>query len=402
MSTELKTPTSPAEEFKSLVVELKEQFGKNAEGVEAINTRLDKLEFDQKTRAVNIDPNTTASMDTKEFNEYFRTYARSKDNRSALAEKQYTSTASRKGMEKKDTDNHVRFVLDSAGALLMAPQITREIIKNVTEYTPIMSLARVTPVGASKLVRRARTSTPGLVFIEEEGESEKKKIKYANIEIVPKKLGATYAATWEQLEDMDYDFTTEIVEAFREDWDVTIGAESLTGNGIRSLKGMIGDISNFNSGGTSLTTDMLIHMQESLKEPYQRNAQWLFTRATRGYIRSLVLSATNGLQYTWEVDFQRRSPTLLLGNPVYIANEGSAELPTLASRSSGAFSTGAVPVIYGDFKQGYEIALRKEMEMVDDPYSEASTWVRNFHIMSRIGGKVIKKEALTQLTITNS
>lgn len=393
------------EEFRSAVAALNDTItasGKKLSDMDAetksaidkINQRLDTFEFDSQTKAVEIDPAALAAKNTQEFEGYLRAYA--KGDRKELASKSYTPQHGA-----KTTDNHVRFVLESAGALLIPDTVTREIIKNVTEYTPIMDMARVTQIGTPALVRRARTSTPGLVILDEEATSEKKKIKYKPIRITPKKAGATYSATHEQMEDMDYSFATEITEAFREDADVTIGSESLRGtNGLMSA--MIGNISNFNSGGQALTTNMLIAMQESLKEPYQRNGQWLFTRKTRGYIRALVLSATNGLQYTWEPDFQRRGPTMLLGSPVRIANEGTTELPTLASLASGNFTAGNVPVLYGDFRQGYEIAMRRELMMLEDPYSEADQWVTNFHIMFRIGGGVIKEEAIAQMTITTS
>jgi HK97 family phage major capsid protein len=140
---------------------------------------------------------------------------------------------------------------------------------------------------------------------------------------------------------------------------------------------------------------MLIRMQEQLKENYQASASWLMTRLTRAYIRSLVLSSTNGLQYTWEPDFKRQSPTLLLGAPVYIAKEGD-----LAGRVSGNFVAGQVPLIYGDFSQGYEVTRHTEMYLIDDIYTGAAEFVRNLHIMARFGGNVIKSEALVQLTIS--
>jgi hypothetical protein len=38
--------------------------------------------------------------------------------------------------------------------------------------------------------------------------------------------------------------------------------------------------------------------------------------------------------------------------------------------------------------------------MIDDPYTEADSFVRNLNIMSRVGGNVIKEEAIVQMTIT--
>jgi hypothetical protein len=40
--------------------------------------------------------------------------------------------------------------------------------------------------------------------------------------------------------------------------------------------------------------------------------------------------------------------------------------------------------------------------MIDDPYSDASSFTRNFHIMARFGGAPIKAEALVQITAAGS
>jgi HK97 family phage major capsid protein len=84
-----------------------------------------------------------------------------------------------------------------------------------------------------------------------------------------------------------------------------------------------------------------------------------------------------------------------LGNPVRIAREGD-----LAGQFSGNFTAGQVPIVYGDFRSGYEIVMRSDNYIIDDPYTESSAFVRNFHIMTRLGGNVIKPEALVELEIT--
>jgi HK97 family phage major capsid protein len=54
--------------------------------------------------------------------------------------------------------------------------------------------------------------------------------------------------------------------------------------------------------------------------------------------------------------------------------------------------------VFGDFSEAYEIVMREDMYMIDDPYTNASSFERDFHLMTRVGGNVIKSEALTTIT----
>jgi HK97 family phage major capsid protein len=211
-------------------------------------------------------------------------------------------------------------------------------------------------------------------------------------------VGAGYGFSIEQFQDSAWDIPGELSMAYREDFEVGVATACVKGNGVGKPTGFIDKVSGMNSGAVALTTNMLIRLQENLLEQYQRNASWLFNRKTRAYIRSLVLSATNGLQYTWEPDFQRGAPTLLLGDPIYIAADGD-----LAGLVTGNFTAGDRPIVYGDFKRGYEVTMHTDMYIIDDPYSESNAFVRNINIMSRVDGKPLEADkALVALHITTS
>jgi HK97 family phage major capsid protein len=387
-------------ELRDLVVELRnaveQKHGvlevKNQEAYNKINERLDAIEFDSKKNAhQSSDANLDNGVKT-EFKEVLRDFTFGGD-RKGINSRELKSAY--KGGKKSNT--LVRFDIAAAGALLMPAQVSEEIIKNVVEATPILQLARVTPTDRSDYKRRARTSTPGVTWLAEASTNSIVAPQYAEISIPPQKAASRFAMSQEQIDDTGYDLVSEMTECFREDFAAGFGTATLSGNGVGKPYGMIGRVSNYDSASVALSTDMLIRMQEQLKENYQASSSWLMTRLTRAYIRSLVLSSTNGLQYTWEPDFKRQSPTLLLGAPVYIAKEGD-----LAGRVSGNFTAGQVPLIYGDFSQGYEVTRHTEMYLIDDIYTGAAEFVRNLHIMARFGGNVIKSEALVQLSITAS
>lgn len=396
---------SDQKDFRNLVAELKEAVTSDINGLQTesaetkskldkINEQLDKIEFDQKTQPAPINPELKKKASVAEFSELLGKFAQGERkglNVSTEVKSQYHQSLNTK------SDNLVRFDLAAAGALLLPNDISADIIKNVTEFTPAMSLARVTTTNRSNYERRVRTETAGGQWLSEEVQNVKTKPKYAIVKIPPQKWGARYGWSIEQQQDTGYDLIAELNQSFREDFSVDMGAAFISGDGVGKPTGMLGNITNFDTTQLAITTDDLIKLQESLKEDYHGNASWLFTRKTRAYIRTLVLSSTNGLQYTWEPDFQRKSPTLLLGAPVTIARDGD-----LAGRLSGNFTAGQVYAIYGDFSQGYEVTMHTDMYMIDDPYTDASSFVRNLNIMTRVGGAPIKAEALVQATAAGS
>lgn len=378
-------------EFRNLVDELKTSISsENEVAVQKINDRMDTLELAVKKSGEDrpLSESEVKQARTAEFRKAHDMFVRGQRNEIAGLEFKHLQ---------RKADSMVRFDFGSAGALLLPDEFGEGIIKNVVESTPVLQLARVTRVNASNYKRRRRVSTPGGVWLGETVSQDKKKIVYDTVDITPHKWAARYGVSLEMEDDTAFDLRSEIMEAFREDAEYDVGNVSLNGDGVGKPTGMVGRITNFDATQLAITTNDLIRMTEELKDSYQANASWLFTRKTRAYIRTLILSATNGLQYTWEPNFQTGAPTLLLGAPVYVAREGD-----LAGRVTGNFTAGQVYALYGDFNRGYEFAIRTDMYMIDDIYSEASSFERNFHIMTRIGGNVIQPEALVQITAAGS
>ena len=396
MSQEQKDWRNAVAELKELTVnqigELNTSSSEYKERFETINERLDSIDMEvKKLERPAPSPETMKSEVISEFKDVVMEFA--KGNRQSLVDREVKNW--HPSLQSK-SNNLVRFDLASAGALLLPNQISADIIKDVTESTPVLGLARVTPTQRSNYERRVRTSLPGGRFLAEEVENTKTKPTYAIVKIPPQKWAAEYGMSIEQEQDTGYNLVSELMEAYREDFSVDFGSAFVNGDGVGKPTGFVGNVENFETSNVVLSTDDLIHAQENLKDAYQNSATWLFNRNTRAIIRTLLLSESNALQYAWEPDFTKRAPTRLLGSPIAIARIGDLASPTNVGTNS--FTAGAVLAAYGDFQQGYEVAMHTDMYMIDDVYSDASSFVRNLHIMSRVGGNVIKKEALTTVT----
>lgn len=127
----------------------------------------------------------------------------------------------------------------------------------------------------------------------------------------------------------------------------------------------------------TLTADGLINMVTALKSAYRQGSVWGMNRLTEGVIRTLKDGNGN---YIWQPDFQRGTAASLLGYPV----EEMADMPNVGA--------GTLPVVFGNFREAYQIVDRMGIRVLRDPYTTKG-WVK-FYTTRRVGGDVINFEAI--------
>jgi HK97 family phage major capsid protein len=67
-----------------------------------------------------------------------------------------------------------------------------------------------------------------------------------------------------------------------------------------------------------------------------------------------------------------------------------------------SLGAGAISIALGDFKQGYRIVDRVSLDVLRDPYSQATASNVRFHARRRVGGGVTKAEAIRLLACAAS
>ena len=70
------------------------------------------------------------------------------------------------------------------------------------------------------------------------------------------------------------------------------------------------------------------------------------------------------------------------------------DMPDVASNS--------YPVVFGNFNQAYRIYDRVSLTLRRDPFTQATTGLVRFHARRRVGGDVVKAEAIRKLKISVS
>lgn len=383
--TELKDVTDALQrthnELKSFVEreekELKELGAATSEtkaSIEKTNARLDELEKKQQRMAVLDGGTERKATDTPtEQKAAFLSWAR----------KGQVGETERKALSVSN---------DTTGGYLAPSEFVRELIKGVTEFSPVREVARVRPTSSKSSKHPKRTGQFAAQWVAEQGtRSETDGLRYGLEEIPNHELYALVDISNEDLEDSAFNLDAELSSEGVEQFAVAEGTSFISGNGVGKSEGILthADIGEVVSGDANLIkADGLIDLVYALKDAYARNASFLLKRSTIGAIRKLK-DATSG-QFLWQPGLNGPTSNTLLG----YAYREAVDMP--------AVGAGLYPVLFGDYRKGYVISDRIAISVVRDNVTQATSGNVRFIMRKRVGGQVVLAEAIKKLKIAAS
>lgn len=276
---------------------------------------------------------------------------------------------------------------DTLGGYLAPPEFVVEILKTVTEFSPVRALARVRPTSRRASRHPVRNGQFSAAWVAEQGtRSETTGLTYKLEEIPNHEVYARVDVSVQDLEDSAFNLETEIRSEGAEQFSVAEGLAFIKGNGVGKPEGITQTASNgvgttASTGASStIAADDLITFFYGLKDSYARNATWLILRANISSVRKLKGSDNN---YLWQPGLQGTQPPTILGRPYLEALDLEAE-----------GTTGNNLAILGDFRRGYVISDRVAIDFVRDPFTVRESGNIKFLMTKRVGGQVVLSEAL--------
>ena len=281
---------------------------------------------------------------------------------------------------------------DTTGGYLAPAEYIREIIKGVTDVSPVRSLARVRQTASKAIMIPKRTGQFAAQWVADQGtKTETDGLRYGMWEIPTHEMYALIDISNQNLEDSAFNMESEISFEATEQFAVAEGAAFVSGTGVGRPEGVLvaSGVGGNNSGSATTIADAdgqangLFTLKYSLKSSYARNANWIMNRTTLGSVRKLK-DANKG--YIWQ-------PGIALGAPNTIDGDPYVEVPDMPSEGAGL-----VPIAYGDFARAYTLVDRIQMEMLRDPYTQATSGNIRFIFRRRLGGQVTLAEAFKKLT----
>ncbi|CAB4167341.1 COG4653 Predicted phage phi-C31 gp36 major capsid-like protein [uncultured Caudovirales phage] len=280
---------------------------------------------------------------------------------------------------------------DTTGGFLAPAEYVREIIKGVTEISPVRSLVRVRSTVNKSIMLPKRTGQFAAVWTADQGtRAETDGLRWGMLEVPTHEMYALVDISHQNLEDSAFDLEAEIRSECDEQFALAEGAAVVSGNAVGKPEGWMSnaDVSNTVSGTAATIADSdgqangLLTLKHAIKTAYTRNANWALNRTTLGSVRKLKDGQKN---YIW-------MPGIALGKPNTIDGDPYVEVPDMPSEGANTY-----PIAYGDFMRAYTLVDRINMVALRDPYTQATSGNIRFLMYRRIGGQVILAEAIRKL-----
>ena len=288
---------------------------------------------------------------------------------------------------------YVRSDVADAGGLLVPPEFMPELIRNLTEVSPIRQYARsiTTYSNVLQLPLRNVLLTSAWGFQGQVPISQSQS-QYQRPEIPMKRLSVSVPITIEELMDSPIDMQAEITNDVNEEFAQMEGAAFINGSGTNEVQGLMSTeagISSINSGSASnITGDAILQMFGAIKyESYgNQNYDRIYTFNRRTWIKILQLKDGVG-RYIWaQGNVAAGIPNTILGSQYFIS-------PDMDDVSANLY-----PILMGDFKKGYVVADRMMMYMVRDEVTQPGKII--FTFIRRLGAAVVKKEAFVKMKVS--
>lgn len=280
---------------------------------------------------------------------------------------------------------------DTTGGYLAPAEYVREIIKGVTEISPVRQLVRVRSTVNKSIMVPKRTGQFAAQWVADQGaRSETDGLRYGMIEIPTHEMYALVDISHQNLEDSAFDLEAEIRGETDEQFALAEGTAVVSGNAVGKPEGWMtnADVANTVSGSAATIADAdgqangLLTLKHAIKTAYTRNASWALNRTTLGSVRKLK-DADKG--YIW-------MPGIAQGKPNTIDGDPYVEVPDMPSEGANTY-----PIAYGDFLRAYTLVDRINMVALRDPYTQATSGNIRFLMYRRLGGQVMLAEAIRKL-----
>jgi len=312
-------------------------------------------------------PNASASKDvdiqTKAFGEWLR--------------KGEVDEMERKALYESD---------DTLGGFYAPTEYVADLIKSVTEISPIRSIARVRQTDKRGIEIPKRTGQFSASFVAETAtRSETTGYTTGMMSIDAHEMYGLVDISQAMLEDSAFNLESEMGTEFAEQFAKLEGTSFVSGNGVGKPLGFTDStagVSSTNSGsGSALTANGILDLVYAIKSDYLGNARFVMNRTT--FAKLLQLEDGEGQKiFHVGLNLVNGAPSTIAGHPYTLATD----MPDIGGS--------AKPIAFGDFSKAYTIVDRVNLSVMRDPYSQATSGNIRYVARRRVGGTVVLAEAI--------
>lgn len=270
--------------------------------------------------------------------------------------------------EEKDVKNFATFIRNKVNGTVSADSnltkgdngavipktIAKKIIDKVMEISPLYASASKYDGKGTLAIPKYDDTTDDVTvgYATEFDELVSHSGKFATVELTGFLIGALTKISKSLLNNSDFNLTQYVINKMAQKFKLFYEGEMINGTN-NKIAGIVGTYDSTNmkvqlANKSSITSDELIDIQESVPDDFQVGAYWIMNRDTRKKIRKLRDGEGN---YLLNKVFNEKWDYELLGKPVY------------CSEKVEKLGTATKPVIfYGDFS-GLAVKETEEMEI---------------------------------------
>lgn len=305
------------------------------------------------------------------------------------------------GLEDMAIQANLSVGTDADGGYTIPEELDRDILKLADEMAPMRQYATVRSIGGAtyKKIVQAGGTASGWV-----GETAARpETGTPTFSILTPTMGEIYAnpsATQNMLDDAFFDVEAFLREEMAEEFMDQENVAFVTGNGTNKPIGLLagtmsyladatrtfGEIQKVKTGvaaalpSGSAAYDLILSLQDELKEAHGANAVFMTHRRTKTTLRKIKDGDGN---YMWQQGTHAGQPTTLFGTPVVTNSNFPVE------------AAAALILAYGDISKAYLIVDRIGTRVLRDPYTNKP--FVHFYATKRVGSMLMDTEAVKLL-----
>ncbi|MBA7616882.1 hypothetical protein ES703_24184 [subsurface metagenome] len=284
---------------------------------------------------------------------------------------------------------------DPSAGYLTSIEYSREIIKAITEFSPIRAEATRRQTKGTEINFPKRSALPDTHWVSEIQERlEDESLEFGMEKLTPHEIISFKKVSLQQLEDSAFNLAEELGEAFGEALGLKEGRGFILGTGVLQPEGIL---INPDVGITKtlvndkITANDIQAFPYTIKQGYRRNGKWYMNDTTIAAIRLLradVAAENDGLgPFLWQNSLIAGQPPTLAGYPVI----SCPDMPAIAISSW--------PVVFGDMRKAYMIADRIAIQIQELRERYAEYGLIGYIARKRVDGQVVLPEAIRKLEI---
>ena len=358
----LQEKVSKLAEDVALAVEQKQTLDLHAKALEDANAKLEKLETTISRPEVGKSAKEV-DIQMKAFGEYLR-----------------------KGTEMPMEQKALYESDDSLGGYYCPTEYVNDLIKSVTEFSPMRSIVKVRNTDKRGIEIPKRTGQFSAQWVAETAtRTETTGYTTGLMSIDANECYALVDISQAMLEDSAFSMESEMATEFAEQFAVAEGQAIISGNGVGKPLGITDASSGVgatNTGaGTALTANGLYDLIYAVKSDYLRNSKFVMNRATFAKVLQIQDGAGQKVFHVG-LNLVSGAPTTIAGYTYVLAKD----MPDVGA--------GAKPIAFGDFSRAYTLVDRVSMSIMRDPYSQANVGNTRYLARRRVGGAVVNSEAI--------